>query len=165
MNQSEMLIRFAHEAEFDCFQLAGRYTLLEHAPLKDFLPLCEANQISVIIGSPLNSGILASGSKPGARYKYLDAPSDVLETVRRIEDVCDHYFVPLAAAALQFPLAHPAVAAVIPGCRSAAEVEENFRMVSHSIPSEFWLELREKGLIPSEAPVPLASPACPRGSS
>jgi D-threo-aldose 1-dehydrogenase len=151
MNQAEMLIRFAKEAEFDCFQLAGRYTLLEHAPLKDFLPLCAAKKISVIIGSPYNSGILATGAKPGARYKYLDAPPDIVEKVRQIEAVCHRHSVPLKAAALQFPLAHPAVAAVIPGCRSAAEVEENFRMVSHPIPQEFWEEMRETNLIPSEA--------------
>ena len=156
MNQAEMLIRFAEEAEFDCFQLAGRYTLIEHVPIQTFLPLCAAKQISVIIGSPYNSGILATGAKPGARYKYLDAPPDILEKVRRIETVCDRYSVPLKAAALQFPLAHPAVAAVIPGCRSAAEVEENYRMVSHPIPSEFWGELRECGLFPAEVPVPVA---------
>jgi D-threo-aldose 1-dehydrogenase len=153
MNQAEMMIRFAQEGEFDCFQLAGRYTLIEHAPLKDFLPLCAAKQISVIIGSPYNSGILATGAKPGARYKYLDAPPEILEKVRQIEAVCGRHSVPLKAAALQFPLGHPAVAAVIPGGRSAAEVEENHQMLSLPIPSEFWLELRETGLIPSEAPV------------
>lgn len=154
MNQSEMLVRFAHEGLFDCFLLAGRYTLLEHGALKELLPLCVQKNISVIIGGPYNSGILATGAESGAKYNYLDAPNDVLEKVRQITAVCHQYEVPLKAAALQFPLAHPAVAAVVPGCGSASEVEENFRMVAHSIPPDFWNELRRRGLLPAEAPIP-----------
>jgi D-threo-aldose 1-dehydrogenase len=154
MNQAEMLVRFAHEGGFDCFLLAGRYTLIEQGALKELLPLCSDKKISVIIGGPYNSGILATGIRPGAKYNYLDVPNDVLEKVRKIEGVCVDYSVPLKAAALQFPLSHPAIAAVVPGCRSASEVEENFRMVSYPIPVEFWTELRKKNLLPDQAPLP-----------
>lgn len=154
MNQSEMLVRFAHEGLFDCFLLAGRYTLIEQGALNELLPLCAQKNISVIIGGPYNSGILATGAKSGAKYNYLDAPKEVLEKVRQIAAVCDQYAVPLKAAALQFPLSHPAVAAVVPGCGSVSEVEENFRMVAHSIPLELWTELRKRRLLPEEAPIP-----------
>jgi D-threo-aldose 1-dehydrogenase len=154
MNQAEMLTRFAREGDFDCFLLAGRYTLIDHSGLKELLPLCEEKQISIIIGGPYNSGILATGAQPGTKFNYLDAPPEILDRVRRIEGICATYNVPLKAAALQFPLAHPAVAAVIPGGRSPEEVEENVRMVSHLIPADFWAELREQRLIPEESPVP-----------
>jgi D-threo-aldose 1-dehydrogenase len=137
MNQSEMLVRFAHDGFFDCFPLAGRYSLIEQGALKELLPLCALKNISVIVEGPYNSGILATGAKSGAKYNYLDAPSEVLERVRQIAAVCDQYAVPLKAAALQFPLSHPAVAAVVPGCGSATEVEENSRVETDSIRLEF----------------------------
>jgi D-threo-aldose 1-dehydrogenase len=154
MNQAEMLARLARECDFDCFLLAGRYTLIDHTGLEELLPLCLARRISIIVGGPYNSGILATGAQPGARFNYADAPSSLLERVRRIEVVCARHGVPLKAAALQFPLAHAAVASVIPGARSAAEVDENFRLMSHPIPRAFWRELRAAGLLPEEAPVP-----------
>ena len=154
MNQAEMPARFAREGNFDCFLLAGRYTLIDHTGLKELLPLCVEKRISIIIGGPYNSGILASGAKPGAKFNYADAPPEILERVRKVEEMCDRFQVPMKAAALQFPLAHPAVASVIPGARSVAELEENFRLISHPIPGEFWAELRAKGLLPEEAPVP-----------
>jgi D-threo-aldose 1-dehydrogenase len=154
MNQAEILVRFAHEREFDCFLLAGRYTLLDQSGLKELLPLCVAKGISIIIGGPYNSGILATGALPAAKFNYRDAPSEVIEKVRQIEGVCVRHSVPLKAAALQFPLAHPAVVAVIPGCASASEVEENFHMMSYEIPGDFWSDLRRLELIPPDAPVP-----------
>jgi D-threo-aldose 1-dehydrogenase len=154
MNQAEMLARFARECDFDCFLLAGRYTLIDHTGLEELLPLCLARRISIVIGGPYNSGILATGAQPGARFNYAEAPPALLEKVRRIEAVCARHGVPLKAAALQFPLAHPAVVAVIPGARSVAEVDENFRLMSHPIPRDFWKELREARLLPEEAPVP-----------
>ena len=113
MNQSEMLVRFAHEGFFDCFLLTGRYSLIEQGALKELLPLCALKSISVIIGGPYNSGILATGAKSGAKYNYVEAPNEVVEKVRQIGAVRDQYAVPLKAAALQFPLSHPAVAAVV----------------------------------------------------
>ncbi len=154
MNQAEMPARFAREGNFDCFLLAGRYSLIDHTGLKELLPLCVEKQISIIIGGPYNSGILATGAKPGAKFNYADAPPEILEKVRKVEEVCERHHVPMKAAALQFPLAHPAVAAVIPGARSVAELEENFRLISHPIPGGFWADLRAKGLLPEEAPVP-----------
>lgn len=150
MNQVEMLIRFAHEGEFDCFLLALRHTLLEHGAFKELLPLCAKKKISLIIGAPYSTGILATGAIPGAKYCYLDPPEDVMEKVRQIEAVCQDYSVPLKAAALQFTLCHPAVASVIPGCGSVSEVEENFKMVSYSIPPAFWNELQRRKLVPEE---------------
>jgi D-threo-aldose 1-dehydrogenase len=154
MNQAEMLARFAREGDFDCLLLAGRYTLIDHTGLRELLPLCEQKKISVIIGGPYNSGILATGVRSDATYNYVEAPPEVLERVAAIEAVCARHNVPLKAAALQFPMAHHAVAAVIPGARSAAEVEENFRMMSVPIPYDFWSELRHINLLPPEAPVP-----------
>jgi D-threo-aldose 1-dehydrogenase len=154
MNQAEMPARFAREGNFDCFLLAGRYSLIDHTGLKELLPLCVEKQISIIIGGPYNSGILATGAKPGAKFNYADAPPEILEKVRKVEEVCQRHQVPMKAAALQFPLAHPAVASVIPGARSVAELEENFRLISHPIPGDFWADLRANGLLPEEAPVP-----------
>jgi len=154
MNQAEMLARFAREAEFDCFLLAGRYTLIDHTGLKELLPLSVEKSISIIIGGPYNSGVLASGAKPGAKFNYADAPQEILQKVQQVEKVCQRHDVPMKAAALQFTLAHPAVASVIPGARSVEELEENFRLVSHPIPADFWTDLRKSRLIPDEAPTP-----------
>lgn len=153
MNQAEMLVRFAHEADFDCFLLAGRYTLLDQAGLAELLPLCAAKQIAVIIGGVYNSGILA-GPRPGATYNYVPADAAVLRKAQALDAVCARHRVPLKAAALQFPLGHPAVASVLIGCRSVAEVDENLRMFHHDIPEALWDELRAERLIPEEAPVP-----------
>jgi D-threo-aldose 1-dehydrogenase len=122
--------------------------------LRELLPICEQKHISVIIGGPYNSGILATGARPGATFNYVEASPEVIERVATIEAVCARHNVPLKAAALQFPLAHPAVAAIIPGARSVAEVEENFQLVSLAIPDDFWEELRQVGFLPSEAPTP-----------
>jgi D-threo-aldose 1-dehydrogenase len=154
MNQAEMLARFAREGNFDCFLLAGRYTLIDHAGLKELLPLCVEKGVSIIIGGPYNSGVLCSGATPGAKFNYAEAPEEILKKVRQVEEVCNHYSVPMKAAALQFPLAHPAVVSVIPGARSVAELEENARLLSHPIPAEFWAALRTRGLIPDGAPTP-----------
>ena len=154
MNQWEMPARFAREGDFDCFLLAGRYTLLDHSGLEELLPLCEEKSVSVILGGPYNSGVLASDLGPDTTYFYERTPPEVLETARRIKAVCDRHEVPLKAAALQFGLAHPAVAATIPGPRTPDEVSENVEMASFDIPSDLWTELKSEGLIPNEAPTP-----------
>ena len=154
MNQWEMEARLAREGDFDCFLLAGRYTLLDHAALPQFLPLCQEKNISVIIGGPYNSGILASDLSEAATFNYMPATAKVLNQARRCKVVCDRHAVPLKAAALQFVLSHPAVTATIPGPRSVAEAEENFQMIGYPIPSALWAELRQEGLIPAEAPTP-----------
>lgn len=154
MNQAEMLARFAREGDFDCFLLAGRYTLIDHSGLRELLPLCQQKNISIIIGGPYNSGILAGGALSGTKFNYQDASAEVSEKVKKVEEICRRYSVPMKAAALQFPLAHPAVASVIPGARSAPEMEENFALMTVSIPRDFWDDLLAEGLLPSEAPVP-----------
>ena len=154
MNQAKMLARFSREGDFDCFLCAGRYTLVDHTALKRLLPLCVERNISLIIGGPYNSGILAQGAVEGAKFDYRKPPQQIMERVSCIEAVCGRHGTPLKAAALQFPLAHPAVAAVIPGARSPEEVNENVKMFEFEIPTDFWGELREEGLIPDDAPTP-----------
>jgi D-threo-aldose 1-dehydrogenase len=154
MNQWPMLWDFAHAGDFDCFLLAGRYTLLEQAPLRRFLPMCVEKGISIIVGGPFNSGILAVGARPDAYYNYLPAPTPMLERVRRIEAVCARHGVALPAAALLFPLGHPAVAAIIPGARSAVELQTNLTYFRQQIPADFWAELKHLKLIDPESPVP-----------
>ena len=157
MNEWEMPARFAREADFDCFLVAGRYTLLDQSALAEFLPLCQEKGISVILGGPYNSGILASDLSPDATYQYAKAPSEILHRARRIKSVCDLYGVPLNAAALQFGLAHPAVASTIPGVRRSSEVESNVRAASHSVPKALWEDLKNQGLLDESAPTPAGS--------
>ena len=156
MNYWEPLAQFAREADFDCFLLAGRYTLLDQSALTELLPLCREKSMSIILGGPYNSGVLASDLSDDAAttYFYRETPPEVLAKARRIKSVCDRHDVPLKAAALQFGLAHPAVAATIPGARSVAEVEDNFRMAGFSIPDDLWSELKHEKLIPEDAPTP-----------
>jgi D-threo-aldose 1-dehydrogenase len=154
LNEADMSARFVRAGDFDCVLLAGRYTLLEQKALDDFMPLCEKRNVSVIIGGPLNSGVLATGARQGAKYDYSDAPAWVMNRVARIEEVCNRHGVPLAAAALQFPLAHPAVAAIIPGAVSKDEMLGNFALMRHSIPGAMWEELRTLRLLDPRAPIP-----------
>jgi D-threo-aldose 1-dehydrogenase len=154
LNEADMSARFVRAGDFDCVLLAGRYTLLEQRALDDFLPLCEQRNVGVIIGGPLNSGVLATGARQGAKYDYNDAPAWVMNRVARIEAVCARHDVPIAAAALQFPLAHPAVAAIIPGAVSEAEMLGNLDLMRRPIPAALWEELRTLGLIDRRAPVP-----------
>src|SRR5262249_24771866 len=154
MNQWQMELAFARDGHCDCFLLAGRYTLLDQTALPEFLPYCVEHGISVIAGGPYNSGILAVGPREGATFNYRAAASDMMEKAARIAAVCERHRVPLKAAALQFILAHPAIASVIPGARSLAEVEENVALVEHPIPGELWADLQHDGLIDASAPTP-----------
>ncbi len=154
LNESDTSLRFLQAGDFDCILLAGRYTLLEQGALSEFMPACVKRGTSVILGGPFNSGILAGNVKPGATYDYTNAPPAIIERAQRIEAVCRRHGVPLAAAALQFPLAHPAVCSVIPGALSVAEVEQNVGHMQHPIPADLWGELVHEGLLDSAAPVP-----------
>ena len=140
--------------DFDGFLLAGRYTLLEQEALESFLPLCQRRDVGIILGGPYNSGILATGAVPGAKYNYADAPEEILERVRRIEAVCAAHSTPLIAAALQFVLGHPSVKTVIPGAVNAAEVTANVEVLQTPIPAGLWSDLRGEGLIRTDAPLP-----------
>jgi len=154
MNQWQMLADFARAGNFDAFLLAGRYTLLEQESLRELLPLCTEREVRIIIGGPYNSGILATGAIEGATYNYAAAPEPLLERVRGIEAVCARHDVPLQAAALQFPFGHSAVATVIPGARTVAEVEGNVGFLQHAISADFWAELKQEGLIDAASPTP-----------
>lgn len=154
VNEWQVCQKLLQEADFDCFLLAGRYTLLEQDALESFLPLCEQRDVGIILGGPYNSGILATGAVAGAKYNYADAPPDILERVRKIERVCNAHRVPLIAAALQFVLGHPSVKTVIPGAVNAAEVDANIALLEQEIPFTFWSDLRSEGLIRPDAPLP-----------
>jgi D-threo-aldose 1-dehydrogenase len=150
VNEKAVLIEAMGFGDWDAFLLAGRYTLLEQAPLDDLLPMCVQRGTSIVVGGPLNSGILAGRDT----WNYATAPADVVAKVKQIETVCGAHGVPLAAAALQFPLAHPAVCAIIPGPRSAAEFESNLALFTWSIPASLWSDLKAAGLLHADAPVP-----------
>jgi D-threo-aldose 1-dehydrogenase len=156
VNEWQVCERLAAAGDFDLFLLAGRYTLLEQDALASFLPLCLARGIGIVIGGPFNSGILATGPKSGAFYNYEPAPPHILERVSQIEAVCAAHGVPLAAAALAFPLAHPAIVSVIAGGQSPQEVRQNADMLSWPIPAGLWRDLISAGLVRPEAPVPAA---------
>ncbi len=156
VNECEVCVELLEHCEFDCIMLAGRYTLLEQTPLETMFPLCEKRGVSVVCAGPMNSGILAAGSRAASRshYNYAPPPPDVIERVRRLEEVCEAFAVPLQAAALQFPLAHPAVATVVAGASSGRESRRIAEMFSHPIPREFWGALRQRSLVDARAPLP-----------
>ena len=142
----------AERGDFDIFLLAGRYTLLEQAALDSFLPLCESRGIGVVIGGPYNSGILATGAKPGAFYNYDPAPRDVLDRVARIEAACEAEGVRMIDAAFRFPLLHPAVLSVIPGGQGSGEIAGNLAAAKAQVPPSLWNRLRGDGLLAPGAP-------------
>jgi len=154
INDRGLIPRFLDLMDLDYFLVAMPYTLLHQEVLDDEFPAAVARGCAFVIGSPFQSGILATGPKPGAKYNYADAPAEVLAKVGRIQEVCERHDVPLAAAALQFPLGHPAVAAVIPGASSPAQLKRNVETFSHPIPAELWAELKQQGLLREDAPVP-----------
>jgi D-threo-aldose 1-dehydrogenase len=164
MNQAEMLARFAREGDFDVFLVAGRYTILDQAALAELLPLCVAKGIAVVAGGVMNSGILAD-PRPGAMYNYAPAPPELIERAQRIRAVCDRHAVSLRAAAIQFPLAHPAVAALAAGVRTIEHLTDYPRSMTLPIPDDLWAELRAEGLIRPDAPVPIATDAAAAGSA
>jgi D-threo-aldose 1-dehydrogenase len=150
VNEVAVCLQTLAEVDLDCILLAGRYTLLEQTALDELLPLCVARGVEIIVGGPFNSGVLAGG----AHYDYGAIPAAVGTRVAALAATCSSFGVPLAAAALQFPLAHPAVVRVIPGARSAAEVEANLALMAASIPDALWAELKGQGLLRPDAPVP-----------
>lgn len=150
VNEKDVLLEALAWGDWDVFLLAGRYTLLEQEPVADLLPQCLRAGISVVVGAPLNTGVLAGRDS----WNYRPVPPQIAARIRAIEAVCDSHRVPLIAAALQFPLAHPAVAAVIPGPRSAAEFATDFDLFRFPIPAALWSDLRGERLIHPEAPTP-----------
>ena len=157
VNEWEVCADAMEIGRWNCFLLAGRYTLLEQEPLHCFLPQCEAHRAKIILGGAYNSGVLATGTRRGsAYYNYEPAPPEIIERVARIETVCDAHGVTLAAAALQFPLAHPVVQCVIPGMGEPRRVHQTQRLIEQAIPDAFWAQLVSEGLLDPEAPIPQA---------
>ena len=154
INEVGPMIQFANAGDFDTFMLAGRYTLLEQEPLDALLPLCERKGIGILTAGPYNSGILATGATASAKYNYRPAPPEIVERVQRIEAVCARHGVPLAAAAVQFPLAHPAISSMVPGAVRPEEVEANVRLIETPIPAALWAELKHERLLREDAPPP-----------
>lgn len=139
--------------DFDLFLLAGRYTLLEQAPLASFLPLAEKRGVGIVIGGPYNSGILATGPKPGAFYNYDPAPEAILARTAALQAACLAHGVRLVDAAFQFPLRHPAVVSIIPGGQGVAEMDSNAIAANTQIPTALWADLKAQGLLHPDAPV------------
>lgn len=154
VNEWQVCEKLLEFGDFDGFLLAGRYTLLEQEALDSFLPLCEKRDVGIILGGPYNSGVLATGAIPGAKYNYAEAPEDILNRVRKIEAVCASHDTPMIAAALQFVLGHPCVKTVVPGAVNAAEVTANVALLNREIPDGLWSDLRGEGLIRPDAPLP-----------
>lgn len=150
VNQAKPIADALEHGQWDCFLLAGRYTLLEQDPLADLLPALEKHGASVVIGGPFNSGVLVGRDL----WNYIKVPPEVMARVKAIARVCDAHGVPLAAAALHFPLAHPVVASTIPGPRSAAELNQILEWWEFKIPSSLWSDLKNEKLIAADAPVP-----------
>jgi len=154
INEADVCARFAEAGDFDVILMAGRYSLLEQGGAETFLPLALRKGIGVILGGVYNSGILATGAIPGARYNYRPAPPPILERVRRMEEVCAAHRVALHDAALRFAMAHPAVASVILGAVSADEVARNVSSLTYPVPAGLWSDLKTAGLLPADAATP-----------
>jgi D-threo-aldose 1-dehydrogenase len=152
VNEADICMRFAEVCDLDCVLLAGRYSLLEQGALDTFLPLAEKRGIGIMLGGVFNSGILATGAVPGAKYDYENAPEPVLARVRRIEAVCKAHGVPLPVAAVAFVRFHPAVASVVLGGVTPQEVARNLAGWNTPVPADLWQELKAEGLIRSDAP-------------
>jgi D-threo-aldose 1-dehydrogenase len=150
VNEWEPCARLLEVADPDLFLLAGRYTLLEQAPIDTLFPRCRERGTGIVIGGPYNSGILAGLST----YNYSEAPAPIVARVRRLEAVCHAHGVSLPAAALQFVIAHPLVVSVIPGSQSTDEMKQNASLIDESIPAAFWEDLKQKNLLHPDAPVP-----------
>jgi D-threo-aldose 1-dehydrogenase len=156
MNQAPMLADLARNTDVDLLMLAGRYTLLEQGALDDLLPVCERRGIGVVAAGVFNSGLLACQDVPdNATYDYARAPTRVLERARRIADVCARHGTTLPAAAIAFPLAHPAVVSVCVGARSPGQMRRNAQLLRAEIPRDLWDELHAEGLLRADAPVPI----------
>jgi D-threo-aldose 1-dehydrogenase len=154
MNEWQMPLRFIQRFDLDIILLAGRYTLLDHTGLAEFLPACEERDVKITIGGPYNSGILARDLSRPVTFDYEQAPVHLVEQARKLTRICASHGVDLKAAALQFVLAHPAVATAVPGAQSVAELEQNIAMVQQEIPAAMWRDMRSAGLIPDNAPIP-----------
>ena len=154
VSSCEVCIECMSAGDFDVFMLAGRYTLLDQTAQEELLPLCEQNSVSIIAAAPFNSGILASGGYPGARYREALVTPEILQKVIEIEAICDEFGVSLGAAALQLPVGHPSVASVVPGPRSAEQIRCVCRWFNEHIPPDFWMAMKQEQLLAENIPIP-----------
>jgi D-threo-aldose 1-dehydrogenase len=149
MKQSDALATLIRAADVDLVMLAGRYTLLEQGAADDLLPLAMDRGVGVVIAGVYNTGLLSSARPSvGAKYEYEDAPTELIARANAIADVCERHGISLPAAALAFPLLHPAVLSVVVGVRDASQVNSNVERYSTSIPADLWSDLREHHLLP-----------------
>lgn len=155
MNSSAMLADLVRQTDLDVVMLAGRYTLLEQDALDDLLPVCCERRVAVVAAGVFNSGLLAQARPPDdAKYNYADAPRALVGRAQAIARVCERHETTLPAAALAFPLAHPAVASVCVGARSAEQMRRNAALSRETIAPDLWRELKAEGLLRNDAPVP-----------
>lgn len=154
MNEWQMPAAFIRNFDLDVILLAGRFTLLDHDAYPEFLPLCQQRGVKIVVGGPYNSGILARDLDQPVSFNYAPAAKEWIDRARALKAVCDSHGVPLKAAALQYPLAHPVIASVIPGAQSIAELEDNVEMSQVAIPPALWSDLKSQQLIPTDAKVP-----------
>lgn len=154
INEAETCARFARAGDFDVMLLAASYSLLDQPALSEFLPLAVEKGIRIMLGGVFNSGILATGAIEGAHYNYAPAPPGIMARVARIGAVCEAHGTALPTAAIQFALAHPAVATVVLGAVTPDEVRLNISALRSTAPAALWSDLKEEGLLPADAPVP-----------
>lgn len=157
VNDVQVCLDVLARADLDCLLLAGRYSLIDHTGLAELLPLCARRGVRIALGGAFNSGILATGVRqPGAtlRFNYGPAAREWIERTAAIEEICDQFAVPLRAAALQFPLGHPAIEIVLVGAQNREQWSDAAAMMNHPIPAAFWAKLKTERLLPDEAPVP-----------
>ncbi len=154
VNEGELCHEALKQRDFDGFLLAGRYTLQEQDALNNLLPICEKRGAAVVVGGGFNSGILATGAKPEAKYNYSPAPQPIMDKVAAIEAVCANHNVPLPTAALQFVVAHPGIASFITRTRTVEQLTQNLGWFSHPIPGALRSDFKAKGLLRKGALVP-----------
>lgn len=154
INELGMMPRFLDLVDLDFFLVASPYNLLTQDVLDKEFPLCAERGVEIVIGAVFASGILATGAVPGARFAYSPASPEIMEKTRRIEALCQRHHTPLPAAAMQFLLANPIVAAIIPGAIAPEQVQTNVKLLQHPIPSALWGELKSEGLLRADAPTP-----------
>ncbi|MYS20424.1 D-threo-aldose 1-dehydrogenase [Streptomyces sp. DvalAA-14] len=156
MNFSGAMAKLVADLDVDVVLCAGRWTLLERTALDDLLPECERRGTQVVVGGVYNSGLLAD-PRPGAHYNYVAAPEDLLRRALDMAQVCAEYGVPLRAAALRFPFAHPAVVSAVVGAAGPDEMRDNAAMFDYDIPDDLWHALVERGLLDDDVPLPLGT--------
>ncbi|HEY3478369.1 MAG TPA: aldo/keto reductase, partial [Streptomyces sp.] len=156
MNHSDVLARLVADLDVDVVLCAGRWTLLERTAFDDLLPVCGKRGTKVVVGGVYNSGLLAD-PRPGAHYDYAQAPPEILARAQALQAVCGEYGVPLRAAALRYPFAHPSVVSAVVGAADAGEVRDNAALFSYDIPDAMWHALVAEGLLDADVPLPLTA--------